>query len=59
MISRTVYLRNADECEREGDRAALPALKSKYQGIARQWREMAEQKKRSAVKKLKKSRGSG
>jgi hypothetical protein len=55
MISRrAIYLRKAAECEREGDRADIPALKNKYRGIAQQWCEMAGQKKRSAVRKLKK-----
>jgi len=47
MLSRTeIYEKNAAECEREADRAITLALKNKYQGIAQQWREMAEQKKR-------------
>jgi hypothetical protein len=50
------YLRNAVECEREGARAATLALKNKYRGIAEQWREMAEQKKRAKVVSLKKNR---
>ena len=58
MLSRAeIYERKAAECEREGDRAATPAIKSKYRGLAQQWREMAEQVKQSAVKRRKKSRG--
>jgi hypothetical protein len=37
------YRINAAECEREGDRATAPALKRKYQDLAQQWRDMAEQ----------------
>ena len=45
MLSRAeMYQNNAAECEREGDRATTAALKSKYRGIAQQWREMAERK---------------
>ena len=58
MLSRAeIYEKKAAECEREGDRAASPALKSKYRGVAQEWREMAEQEKRSAVKRQKKSSG--
>jgi hypothetical protein len=50
MLSRAeTYEKKAAECEREGDRAATPVLKSKYRGVAQQWREMAEQERRSAV----------
>ena len=50
MASRAeIYEKNAAECEREADRATTPALKIKYEGIARQWHEMAEQKKPSAM----------
>jgi hypothetical protein len=56
MLSRAeLYKNNAAECEREADRAATPVLESKYRGVARQWREMAEQAKRSAVNRPKKS----
>jgi hypothetical protein len=41
--------KNAAECEREADRATTPALKTKYEEIAQQWREMAEQIKPSAM----------
>jgi hypothetical protein len=52
MLSRAeTYEKKAAECEREGDRAATPVLKSKYRGVAQQWREMAEQERRSAVSK--------
>jgi hypothetical protein len=58
MLSRAeIYQNNAAECEREGDLATIPALKNKYRGVAQQWREMAEQAKRSTVKRTKK-RGS-
>jgi hypothetical protein len=50
-----IYEKNAAECEREAACATTPALKSKYRGVAKQWREMAEQKKRSVVRKAKKS----
>jgi len=51
MASRAeIYEKNAAECEREADRATTPALKIKYEGIARQWHEMAEQKKPSAMR---------
>ncbi len=39
------YQRTAAECEHESAIAPAPALKSKYLGIAQQWRAMAEQKK--------------
>jgi hypothetical protein len=56
MLSRAeIYQNNAAECEREGERATTPTLKSKYRGVAQQWREMAEQAKRSAVKRPKRS----
>jgi hypothetical protein len=56
MISRAeIYQKNAAECEREGDCATTPALKSKYRVVAQQWREMAEQAKRSAVKRPKRN----
>jgi hypothetical protein len=45
-----IYEKTAAECEREADRAIIPALKNKYEGIAQQWREMAEQKKPSAMR---------
>jgi hypothetical protein len=46
MLSRAeTYKNNAAECEREALRATAPVLKSKYQGVAQQWREMAEQAK--------------
>jgi hypothetical protein len=55
MVSRAeTYEKKAAECEREGDHAATPALKSKYRGVAQQWREMAEQTKRAASRKPKK-----
>jgi hypothetical protein len=41
-----IYEKNAAECEREAYRATAPVLKSKYEGIAQQWREMAEHKSR-------------
>jgi hypothetical protein len=54
MMSRAqTYRQNAAECEWEAARAATPALKTKYRGLAQQWREMAEQKKRSAVRRSK------
>jgi hypothetical protein len=44
MMSRAeIYEKNAAECERESARAPSSALKSKYRGLAQQWREMAEQ----------------
>jgi len=47
MLSRAErYEKNAAECEREAYRATAPVLKTKYEGIAQQWREMAEQKSR-------------
>jgi hypothetical protein len=47
MLSRAeIYEKTAAECDREADRAVTPVLKNKYEGIARQWREMAEQKSR-------------
>jgi hypothetical protein len=50
MLSRAeIYEKTAAECEREAGRAITPALKNKYEGIAQQWREMAEQKKPSAM----------
>jgi hypothetical protein len=53
MLSRAeIYEKNAAECEREGDRAAAPVLKSKYRAVAQQWREMAQQKKPSAICEL-------
>jgi hypothetical protein len=56
MVSRAeIYEKNAAECEREADRAATPALKIKYEGIARQWHEMAEQKKPSAIRDARRS----
>jgi hypothetical protein len=55
MVSRAeTYEKKAAECEREGDRAATAALKSKYRGLAQQWREMAEQAERAASRKPKK-----
>jgi len=55
MMSRAeIYERNAVECEREGARAPTLALKRKYRGLAQQWREMAEQAKKSAVRRPKK-----
>jgi hypothetical protein len=54
MLSRAeIYQNNAAECEREGDLATIPALKNKYRGVAQQWREMAEEAKRSTVKRTK------
>ena len=51
MMSRAeIYERNAVECEREGARAPTLALKRKYRGLAQQWREMAVQAKKSAVR---------
>jgi hypothetical protein len=48
MLSRAeMYKNNAAECEREALRATTPVLKSKYQRVAQQWREMAEQAERS------------
>jgi hypothetical protein len=56
MLSRAeIYKNNAAECEREADRATTPALQNKYRGVARQWREMAEQAKRSPVNRPKRS----
>ena len=56
MLSRAeIYKSNAAECEREALRATTPVLKSKYQVLAQQWREMAEQDKRSAVNGPKRS----
>ena len=56
MLSRAeIYENNAAECEQEALRATTPVLKSKYQGLAQQWREMAEQAKRSAVNGPKRS----
>jgi len=50
MLSRAeIYKNNAAECEREALRATTPVLKSKYQGVAQQWHEMAEQATHSAV----------
>jgi hypothetical protein len=47
MLSRAeIYKNKAAECEREADRATTSALQNKYRGVARQWREMAEQAKR-------------
>jgi len=52
MMSRAeIYERNAVECEREGARAPTLALKRKYRGLAQQWREMAVQAKKSAVRR--------
>jgi hypothetical protein len=48
-----IYEQNAAECEREGARAATAALKNKYRGLAPQWRELVEQKKRSVVRRPK------
>jgi hypothetical protein len=42
-----MYRINAAECERECARATTPALKQKYQDLAKQWRDMAD---RSAVR---------
>jgi hypothetical protein len=56
MLSRAeIYRNNAAECEREALRATTPVLKSKYQGVAQQWREMAEQAQRSTVNGPKRS----
>jgi hypothetical protein len=56
MLSRAeIYKNNAAECEREALRATTPVLKSKYQGVAQQWHEMAEQAKHSAVNGPKRS----
>jgi hypothetical protein len=56
MLSRAeMYKNNAAECEREALRATTPVLKSKYQRVAQQWREMAEQAERSAVNGPKRS----
>ena len=49
-----VYRTKALQCEREGARAAIPALKRKYRNLAQQWREMAEQAERAAVRRPKK-----
>ena len=55
MLSRAeAYKNNAAECEREALRATTTVLKSKYQGVAQQWREMAE-RRRSAVNGPKRS----
>jgi hypothetical protein len=60
MLSRAdIYEKKAAECEREADRATTPALKTKYEGIAQQWREMAEQKKPSAMRELTPGRRGG
>jgi hypothetical protein len=60
MWSRAeTYKNNAAECEREADRATTPGLKNKYRGVAQQWREMAEQIKRPAVKVRKEERKQG
>jgi hypothetical protein len=49
MMSRAkIYQSNAAQCEREGDRATSPALKSKYRGVAQQWRDMAEDAKKNS-----------
>jgi hypothetical protein len=50
-----IYERNAAECESDANRATIPVSKSKYRGVAQQWREMAEQAKCSAVKRPKQS----
>ena len=50
-----IYRTKALQCEREGARAAIPALKRKYRNLAQQWREMAEQAGRAAGEKAKKS----
>jgi hypothetical protein len=56
MLSRAeIYKNNAAECEREALRATTLVLKSKYQGVAQQWHEMAEQAKHSAVNGPKRS----
>jgi hypothetical protein len=55
LSSAGIYKNNATECEQEALRATTPVLKSKYQGVAQQWREMAEQAKRSAVNGPKRS----
>ena len=56
MLPRAeIYKNNAAGCEREALRATTPVLKSKYQGVARQWREMAERAERSAVSGPKRS----
>jgi hypothetical protein len=58
MMSRAkIYQSNAAQCEREGDRATSPVLKSKYRGVAQQWRDMAEDAKRETAKRPKKSGG--
>jgi hypothetical protein len=44
MKPRARYQENAAECEREAVRATAPALKVKYRDLARQWREVPEQK---------------
>jgi hypothetical protein len=58
MMSRAkIYQCNAAQCEREGDRATTPVLKSKYRGVAQQWRDMAEEAKRGTAKRSKKGGG--
>jgi hypothetical protein len=60
MTSRAeIYERNAAECEQEAARAAMPSLKSKYRGIAQQWREMAQKAKRGAIVRWPKKKDSG
>jgi hypothetical protein len=48
-----IYRTKALQCEWEGARAATPALKRKYRNLAQQWREMAEQAERAAVRRPK------
>ena len=48
-----IYRTKALQCEQEGARAAAPALKRKYRNLAQQWREMAEQAERAAVRRPK------
>jgi hypothetical protein len=55
MPRAKIYKNNAVQCEREGDRATTPALKSKYRGVAQQWRDMAEEVKRETAWRPKKS----
>ena len=45
-----IYRTKALQCEREGARSAIPALKRKYRNLAQQWREMAEQAGRAGEK---------
>jgi hypothetical protein len=48
-----IYRTKALQCEREGACAATPALKHKYRDLAQQWREMAEQAERAAMRRPK------